>query len=681
MSIVNPDFTIWLGYVSNPVTTAVYLERALRKICRVITVGPTMPVELYQHMGIRQELQPLDIETSFTPDMQELAATLPRNFKPDLYLWVDSVARFTHFPQHLETLPCPKACYLIDSHFAPDYYQQFSNIFDYVFVAQLNVLDFFRRTNQRSYWLPLACDPEIHRDFGVERIYPVGFVGGMNDNRERLLAKVAQVAPVHIESCFLEDMAQVFSKSRIGFNHASLHDLNMRFFELPSTGALQLFSQTSGSGQEQLFKDGEDIVIYSEENIGDLVRYYLSNASLCQQIAERGKRLVHGAHTYDHRAKDLLEVVINGKHDTYSPDELRRQSLGLNRQQSAMTAPATERVPLLEIATTPPSSLPHIARIVSNRDCSNWPSWLMVYEWEDILSQTLSANIAPLSDWVKLSDNCHNVNGYDLCFIQLANNLERFIGKPRFLPVIMDLWENDIEPFMQHSVHFELLFVTSFKAFTMLREHGCSKVVYLPYSFPDQYLSDSLPPKDVDIIQFGRTNPVLDGYMSRLLQRYPHLNYVTTVQHDGKIHFHSSQHGLLEASDTRQKFMTMLGRSTISLVSTAGMDGSRDTGGFDPVSPRFYESVAGYCRLIGRFPHNEEFVFLGFEQIAERVESYYQFEALVLNYLGRPFDRLAEYQELLKRHTTSTRAVLIENALRQLQGLRSNDIRSSYEQH
>lgn len=673
MPKITSSFTVWLGYVSNPVTTAVYIERALRKICRVITVGPTMPPDLYKCMGIRRELRSLDVETSFTPDMKDLIRTLPEELHPDLYLWVDSVGRFSHLPQNLNELPCPKACYLIDSHFAPGYYGQFSPLFDYVFVAQLNALDIFRQKNPQSYWLPLACDPEVHRDFKLARIHPVGFVGGMNANRERILLKIAGVTQVHYESCFLEDMAQVFSASKIGFNHASLDDLNMRFFELPSTGAMQLFSKTSGSGQELLFRDGEDIVIYTEENIEEIVRYYLRNESCLKQIAERGKMLVKNAHTYDHRVADLLDVIVNNKKDTYSPEELRQQSVESEDafKLSTINNLLTDRTRTIESINKLISDMPIIRSVVTNRDNSSWPSWLMVYEWEDILAKKLSAELVGYQSWLKKRRSKHHANEYALCFLLLASNLERLIGDDHLIPVVMDLWKNDIELFKQHASNFKLIFVTSLAAFNLLRDHGCTQVAYLPYSYPDQYLLDSVPTKDIDIMQFGRTNPVLDDYMIQLQKKYPHLNYVTTVRHQGKIFFHSSLHGLLEASDTRLKFMSMLGRCNISLVSTCGMDGSRDTGGFDPVSPRFYESAACYCRMIGRFPHNDEFELFGINRIAERVDSYCQFETAIMNYIGKPFDRFDDYNEVLRLHLTSSRADIINNSLGRIYGLRA----------
>ncbi len=660
-------YTVWLGYVSNPVTTAVYLERALRKICRVITVGPTMPLELGNAMGIRHPVLPLDIETSFMPDMQALLAALPKEDHPDLYLWVDSVGRFSHLPQHLDALPCPKACYLIDAHFDPPYYKEHTKAFDYLFIAQLNALDFFRKTNKQSYWLPLACDPDLHCDYGIPRIYPVGFVGGMNPNREHLLSKIARVAPVHYERCYLEDMARLFSASKIGFNHASLDDLNMRFFELPSTGAMQLFSQTSGSAQELLFKDGEEIVIYTEENLEEIVSYYLENDPLREKIARRARMMVHAAHTYNHRLDDLLAIIFNGKRDSYSPEELRLRSLQFEINLK-------EDGELIQLSGAPRKQVqPFFRCIVSNRGCSDWPSWLMVYEWEDVLSKSLDAVILGYDAWERSKLEEPSEAGYELCFIQIAGALDRFPCHGRFVPVVMDVWLKDIDSFIRQTAKLELVFVTSMEAFRILREKGCSHVAYLPYSLPDQYQLDVVPHKDIDIIQFGRTNPVLDRYMSTLMERFPDLEYVTTVKKQGTLYFHSSSRGLLEASDTRTGFMAMLKRSNISLVSTSGMDGSRDTGGLDPVSPRFYESIGCFCRLVGRYPDTEEFELLGVNALADRVNSYQQFEQLVIRYREEPFDRQLEYQTFIQQHTTTARAVLLENALHRLRGLRANN--------
>jgi hypothetical protein len=266
-----------------------------------------------------------------------------------------------------------------------------------------------------------------------------------------------------------------------------------------------------------------------------------------------------------------------------------------------------------------------------------------------------------------------NQNNVHLIFIPVAMQIKDFLPYPQLIPVVMDLWANDIPEFIQYIKKFRFFFVTSLEAFLALKSMGIQHVAYLPYSVPDIYVTNAVPRKDIDIIQFGRTNPLLDSYMKIFLNKFPETNYVTTRHYtNNRIYFHSTRDGMLFESDSRGRFMNMLSRSTISLVSTPGMDGSRETGGYNTVSPRFYESIAGCCRLIGRFPQNEEFEALGMGAIAERVDSYEQFEWLLLKYIGKPFEKLGQYLEYLSKNTTSQRVPLIVNALDKLNGLRAH---------
>src|SRR5512145_2942999 len=109
------NYTVWLSYVGFPVTTAVYFERALRRLCRTITVGAPMPeelVDLWQLQNMKRPKVQHDIVTDFAPDMAEILRQHPDKPRPDLYLWVESVSG--HSPHNLAALNCPTACYLID---------------------------------------------------------------------------------------------------------------------------------------------------------------------------------------------------------------------------------------------------------------------------------------------------------------------------------------------------------------------------------------------------------------------------------------------------------------------------------------------------------------------------------------------------------------------------------------
>ena len=324
------NYTVWLSYVAFPVTTAVYLERALRRLCRTVTAGPAMPPELVEQWQLQNMKAPAvchDIETGFEPDMMDVMRRNQNQPRPDLYIWVESVPG--HNPHHLSALDCPTACYLIDSHLNLEKHLKRCLEFDHVFIAQREYLPTFREVNPKTYWLPLGCDPEIHCHWPVEKSCDVGFVGGVSagSRREELLLRLSSAVNLRYERCFWNEMAQLFSASRMVFNNAVRNDLNMRVFEVMSTGTLLLSDMARNSGQEILFADGEDYACYHEGNLEETARFYLENEQLRERIARRGQRLVHNAHNYRHRITDLLDVVFSGKPDTFSADELRERSL------------------------------------------------------------------------------------------------------------------------------------------------------------------------------------------------------------------------------------------------------------------------------------------------------------------------------------------------------------------
>jgi GT2 family glycosyltransferase len=326
------NLKVWLSYVSYPVTTAVYLERALRRISRLTSLGPMLPVELigqWHLQNMKAPILPQDIPTDFTPDMGRVLAATDTQEHPDLYLWVESVGG--HYPVNLQALSCPKACFLIDSHLNLGWHLDWARNFDHVFIAQREYLERFREGGMNVHWLPLACDPDIHAAHDVRKTYDVGFVGSLSSNNPRrteLLKNLSGKTNLYAERCFLDDMAGVFSASRIVFNCAVKNDLNMRVFEAMSTGSLLLTDMARNSGQDLLFRDGEDYAVYPhDELLTDTVAFYLENEELRERIGQRGRQLVHGAHTYLHRAEDLLNVALGGKATTFSAEELRGRSL------------------------------------------------------------------------------------------------------------------------------------------------------------------------------------------------------------------------------------------------------------------------------------------------------------------------------------------------------------------
>lgn len=361
---------IWLAYVSYPVTTAVYLERALRKICRVTTIGPCLPkgnIALWSLENMKLPILPQDIETAQSPDMLALWESCPDEERPDMYLWVESV--YGYFPQNIAALPCKKACYLIDMHLNLHLYLDFARQFDSAFVVHRQYVANVREIVAQSHWLPVACDPAVHRPSGKKKVHDISFVGSIREGTRRytLLEKLKQKVPVYIERCFWDEMAALFSESRIVFNNGVSEDLNMRFFEVLSTGTLLLSDMAKDSGQEVLFVAGEDYALYRDDNLEEVAQYYLDHEQIREAIAQKGQRLVHAAHTYDHRVQDILNVVLWGKTDTWSAEELREQSLrGLSERSEPCNDDAIISSALKLIGQLVESGKPDLALSVCN---------------------------------------------------------------------------------------------------------------------------------------------------------------------------------------------------------------------------------------------------------------------------------------------------------------------------
>lgn len=303
---------ILMSYTSNPQTTAAYMEKGLRKKHEVITYGPVIgddTLNAWNMEKIKERVKEHDIPYS-TSDMGEVVRNLPQGWSPDLFLWVESGVWFQL--DGIKSLSCPTACYLIDTHLHTDRHIEIAKEFDYVFIAQQEYIPRFKKAGiERVFWLPLACDPEIHGKKTKEKLYDIGFVGSLTDPRRiDLLDRLKQSFNVYYERCFLEQMAEVFSQSKIVFNNAIDNDLNMRVFEAMASGSMLLTDGAPGSGLTELFEDKKHLVVYRDEKeLVELAEYYLHNDGERERIAKEGMDRVLANHTYEDRVHEMLSKI------------------------------------------------------------------------------------------------------------------------------------------------------------------------------------------------------------------------------------------------------------------------------------------------------------------------------------------------------------------------------------
>jgi glycosyltransferase involved in cell wall biosynthesis/Flp pilus assembly protein TadD/SAM-dependent methyltransferase len=351
-----PKKNILMNFVSYPVTTAHYLERALRKEHNVVTSGAMITQEIIKKWNLEAlnwEITPQDIPTDSSATLSDMLNQLPHGWQPDLYLWVET--GLGGLPSDLSEHTLPKACYLIDTHIHIERHKIIAEQFDFVFLAQKAYVEPMRANGCRNvFWLPLGCDPEIHGRKEVAEKYDVGFVGSVTPShvrRKRLLEEIRQNFSLHADRKFMDEMAEVFSQSKIVFNEAINRDLNMRVFEALCSGSLLVTDSAPESGLEEFFQDNKHLAIFNEENLIERIQFYLEHPEERMKIARQGQKEVLAHHTYDHRAKFLLTTL-----DDYfeANNEVPRAEASNASKAEANEVPRTEanEVPRAEASNT-----------------------------------------------------------------------------------------------------------------------------------------------------------------------------------------------------------------------------------------------------------------------------------------------------------------------------------------
>jgi 2-polyprenyl-3-methyl-5-hydroxy-6-metoxy-1,4-benzoquinol methylase len=267
-------------HLARPETTGVYCLRALAELARVEQFHPSQLAEI--------RLTGYDVNL-FVDD--GFAYPLPDDLRPQVYWAID-----THIDLHRQ---CQRAA-----------------VSDFVFAAQQNGAEQLTRSlGRRVEWLPLACDPVIHARQVVPKSFNVSFVGNLIGSERVRLVQLLQsrFTDVHVGRHYFEQMAAVYSASRLVFNRSVVDDINMRVFEALCSGSLLVTNDLAANGQDELFQDAKHLVTYGgDEELLDKIRFYLKNEASREQIAAAGRQEVLEKHTYRHRMERVLDSVRRG---------------------------------------------------------------------------------------------------------------------------------------------------------------------------------------------------------------------------------------------------------------------------------------------------------------------------------------------------------------------------------
>lgn len=116
-----------------------------------------------------------------------------------------------------------------------------------------------------------------------------------------------------------KEWAKIFSASKIVF-HSHYRDpsgkvpcyqASPRVYEALACGAFLVVDRQRDV--LRFFTPGEDLAVFDDvKALRELVTYYLNHPKEASKIAKQGRKKVLAHHTYRHRVKQILDIVMEG---------------------------------------------------------------------------------------------------------------------------------------------------------------------------------------------------------------------------------------------------------------------------------------------------------------------------------------------------------------------------------
>jgi hypothetical protein len=309
-----PRLRVCIVAKATPFIWVHHYVNAFRALCDVITIGSALSAQDLKETGrshLAHLVRPNDIDREIRT-IHELCDALPQGWKPDLIVSIQSGE-----PQieNIDWVACPTA------HISIDTWHDFAEMlhalpYDFVFAAQREFAGYLTSSGcANAHWLPLACDREAHRPIERRKDYDIAFVGSIErslhaqriDRLDRLAHHFSILNDTALDA---DAMSEAYARGRLAFNSSVAQDLNMRVFETMAMGVPQLTNRDADvNGLLDLFRDGEHLIAYDDDDLVEKAAYYLADENARLQLGRRAREEVLARHTYAHRVQTLLETV------------------------------------------------------------------------------------------------------------------------------------------------------------------------------------------------------------------------------------------------------------------------------------------------------------------------------------------------------------------------------------
>lgn len=234
-----------------------------------------------------------------TKAIKELGHEIVTGYEADLVLNIDGMP-------HVDRLPGAKYFFWDCDSFM---HEPLKEKFDMLFIGgSPEDLD---RYPKGTIYLPHAFDPEFHKPHDVKKEFDLVMIGRKDNvysKRNDLVEKLKEHFTVYYEQApFGHEYARAMSRGKLILN-TTLGEKNIpiRFFEGMAIGCLL---ENYNDNLDSIAIEGIHYIGYTNKNIIDKIKYYLSHEDERDKIATNARKHALKYHTYQHRAKEILKCV------------------------------------------------------------------------------------------------------------------------------------------------------------------------------------------------------------------------------------------------------------------------------------------------------------------------------------------------------------------------------------
>jgi hypothetical protein len=331
-----------------------------------------------------------------------------------------------------------------------------------------------------------------------------------------------------------------------------------------------------------------------------------------------------------------------------------------------------------------------ITSIISERKYKNAPSYHTIFEWEDIISKEFPLKMLEESLFKKKTYSLFRklkiTEAYHLLLPNRKCKSLRFIMNvfpekygvykscrlnKNTIPVIIDFWlsKNELDNFYDAYKHCSLILITSAEVVEFLKQNKCPlNIAHWPLSFPDKYRirPGGTFKKKYDFCLIGRPDPFFLDMLKKYESEYSDFTYVVS-QGTGTGRTYWTNKGEFVGKDMgRESYIEMIRKTKITCYSTPGLDKTKDNpiNGFNQVTPRLFEMIAGGCYVIGHYEDNPDTSFYELRKYIPNVNSYAEFKAVLDNYRSAEIADPKVGDDMLSKHYTSTRVPMLKSIMK-----------------